>query len=116
MIICVQMVPVSLLVLYAYSTKPYEINSARLVSTQEHENIDSDDNEEMISGLKKRYQGGPWGLYAWAAYLNPLELIRDVMSAHAMIHKARAAQKAHIKVQAQEMDRYQTRYDSGTGA
>ncbi|KAE8408389.1 organic solute transporter Ostalpha-domain-containing protein [Aspergillus pseudonomiae] len=117
MVICVQMVPLSFLVLYAYRTKPYEIStSVRALRPQEYQAIESDGNEEtLLSGSRKRYQGGPWGLYAWAVYLNPLELLRDVRSAYVMIHSARAVQKARVKEQAQEdeMAGYETRYDSG---
>lgn len=118
MVICVQMVPLSFLVLYAYRTKPYEIsNSARTLRPQEYQVAESDGDEEtLMSGFQRRYQGGHWGLHAWAVYLNPLELFRDVKSAYVMIHSARAVQKAHAKEQVQEMARYETRYDSGEGA
>ncbi|OJJ83531.1 OSTA/TMEM184 family protein [Aspergillus glaucus CBS 516.65] len=118
MVICVQMVPLSFLVLYAYRTKPYEIsNSARTLRPQEYQVVESNGDEEtLMSGFQKRYQGGHWGLHAWAVYLNPLELFRDVKSAYVMIHSARAVQKAHAKEQVQEMARYETRHDSGEGA
>ncbi|KAI2686631.1 hypothetical protein CBS147317_5639 [Penicillium roqueforti] len=123
MIICVQMVPLCLLVLYAYRTKPYEISNASRTVTlrpQEYQAIDSDGDEEVLtSGFQKRYQGGWMGLHAWAAYLNPLGLLMDVISAHRMISKARALQRAQMKEQAQkeeEMTRYETGYDTAEGA
>ncbi|KAL1874183.1 hypothetical protein Plec18167_006120 [Paecilomyces lecythidis] len=119
MVICVQMVPLSVLVLFAYSTKPYEVsNSARTFRPQEYQAVESDcDERTLMSGFQKRYQGGRWGLRAWLVYLNPLELFRDVKSAYDLIHSARAVQKAHAKVQVQEgeMARYMS-YDSGNGA
>ncbi|KAJ5399930.1 hypothetical protein N7465_010419 [Penicillium sp. CMV-2018d] len=92
MIICVQMVPLSLLVLYAYPTKPYEIPQTSLpLRPQEYQALGSDGDEEtLMNGFQKRYQGGWLGLHAWAAYLNPLGLFLDVISAHEMISKARA--------------------------
>ncbi|KNG86318.1 hypothetical protein ANOM_005219 [Aspergillus nomiae NRRL 13137] len=120
MVICAQMVPLSFLVLYAYRTKPYEIStSVRALQPQEYQAIESDGHAEtLLSGPRKRYHGGPWGLYAWTVYLNPLELLRDVRSAHVMIHSARSMQKVRAKEQAQEgeMAGYETRYDSGEGA
>ncbi|KAB8244922.1 organic solute transporter Ostalpha-domain-containing protein [Aspergillus flavus] len=116
MVICVQMVPLSFLVLYAYSAKPYEIsNSRRTLRPQVYQTVESDDDGEILmSGFQKRYQGGRWGLRAWAVYLNPLELLRDVKAAYVMIHSARALQKAHAKER--EMARYETRHESGEGA
>ncbi|KAJ1716796.1 organic solute transporter Ostalpha-domain-containing protein [Aspergillus flavus] len=119
MVICVQMVPLSFLVLYAYSTKPYEIsNSQSTLRPQVYQTVESDDDGEILmSGFQKRYQGGRWGLRAWAVYLNPLELLRDVKAAYVMIHSARALQKAHAKERAQdEMVRYETRCETVEGA
>ncbi|GKZ26931.1 hypothetical protein AbraIFM66951_005135 [Aspergillus brasiliensis] len=119
MVICVQMVPLSFLVLYAYRTKPYEIStSVRSLRPRAYEPIQSDGNEEaLLSGLPKRYHGGPWGLRAWVIYLNPLELLRDVHSAYIMIHNARALQKVQAREEQEqaEMARYETRYDPGEG-
>ncbi|KAF7627723.1 hypothetical protein COH20_008880 [Aspergillus flavus] len=119
MVICVQMVPLSFLVLYAYSAKPYEIsNSQSTLRPQVYQTVESDDDGEILmSGFQKRYQGGRWGLRAWAVYLNPLELLRDVKAAYVMIHSARALQKAHAKERAQdEMVRYETRCETVEGA
>ena len=123
MIICIQMVPLCFLVLYAYRTKPYEIsNVSRTVTLrpQEYQVVDSDGDEETLtSGFQKRYQGGWMGLHAWATYLNPLGLFLDVISAHRMISNARALQRALMKKQAQreeEMTRYERGYDTAEGA
>ncbi|KAE8154189.1 organic solute transporter Ostalpha-domain-containing protein [Aspergillus avenaceus] len=118
MVICVQMVPLSILVLYAYRTTPYEISpSVRTLRPREYEPVGSDGNEEaLLDGVPNRYHGGTLGLRAWALYLNPLVLFRDVRNAYVMIHDAWAAQKALVKEQAREMTRYETRYDPGEGA
>ncbi|GKZ34301.1 hypothetical protein AbraIFM66950_004529 [Aspergillus brasiliensis] len=119
MVICVQMVPLSFLVLYAYRTKPYEIStSVRSLRPRAYEPIQSDGNEEaLLSGSPKRYHGGPWGLCAWAIYLNPVELLRDVYSAYLMIHNARALQKLQAREEQEqaEMARHETRYDTSEG-
>lgn len=113
MIICVQMVPFCCFLLYAYQTKPYEISNApRTLRPQEYSSLESDGDEEtLMSGFQKRYQGGYLGLHAWAVYLNPLELFNDVRSAYRMIHDARMAQKVHLKEQ-ETTDAQMQRYDS----
>lgn len=117
MLICLQMVPLSFLVLHAYRTKPYEIpNSVRGLRPQAYQALESDGNEEtLLSGIPKHYQGGPWGLRAWTIYLNPLVLFQDVHSAYLMIHNARALQKVQEREEQEqeEMTRYETRYDPG---
>lgn len=101
MLICVQMVPLCFLVLYAYQTKPYEIcNTSRRVTLRprEYQAIESDGDEEALVGeFQEHYQGGWMGLHAWAAYLNPLGLFLDVVSAHRFISKARALQKTKMQ-------------------
>ncbi|BCS28397.1 OSTA/TMEM184 family protein [Aspergillus puulaauensis] len=122
MVICVQMVPLCFLVLYAYRTKPYEIsNAARTVTLQPraYQALESDHDEEaLVSESQRRYQGGWLGLHAWAAYLNPLGLLLDVISAHRMISKARALQKRQMEQaqKAEQMARYETGYDIPLGA
>ncbi|GLA40751.1 hypothetical protein AnigIFM63309_008585 [Aspergillus niger] len=116
MLICLQMVPLSFLILHAYRTKPYEIpNSVRGLRPQAYQALGSDGNEEtLLRGIPKHYQGGPWGLRAWTIYLNPLVLFQDVHSAYLMIHNARVLQKIQGREeQEQEMTRYETRYDPG---
>ncbi|GLB08453.1 hypothetical protein AtubIFM57258_004342 [Aspergillus tubingensis] len=119
MLICVQMVPLSFLVLYAYRTKPYDISaSVSSLRPQAYHPLESGRGEEaLLSGLTKQYQGGVWGLRAWAIYLNPLVLIKDVYSAYVMIHNARSLQKIQEREEQEqeEMTRYDTRYDPGEG-
>lgn len=120
MIICIQMVPISFLMLYAYRTRPYEISNKtpRTMRPREYQAVDDDvDDEALMNGFKKRYQGGWMGIHAWAVYLGPLTLLMDVREAYVMIHEARAAQKAHVKEQMPvQMEPSMERYDSPQGA
>lgn len=122
MVICVQMVPLCFLVLYAYRTKPYEISNAAQTVTlraRPYQALESDHDEEaLVSESQRCYQGGWLGLHAWAAYLNPLGLLLDVISAHRMISKARALQKRQMEQaqKAEQMARYETGYDIPLGA
>lgn len=120
MIICIQMVPLCFFVCYAYRTKPYEISNApRTLRPQQYQAIDSDDDETLIKGYAKRYQGGRYGWHAWAVYLNPLDLFQDAMGAYSMITKARALQKAKVQEQVlddAQMRRYDSPAASGEGA
>ncbi|PYH28778.1 OSTA/TMEM184 family protein [Aspergillus neoniger CBS 115656] len=115
MLICVQMVPLSFLVLYAYRTKPYEIStSVSRLRPQAYQALESDQDEEvLLNDPPKRYQGGAWGLRAWAMYLNPLVLFQDVYSAYVMIHNARSLQKVQQREEPEqeEMAGWETRYD-----
>ncbi|XRM46579.1 hypothetical protein ABZX51_009608 [Aspergillus tubingensis] len=63
MLICVQMVPLSFLVLYAYRTKPYEIStSVSSLRPQAYQPLESDQDEEaFLNDPPKRYQGGSCG-------------------------------------------------------
>lgn len=92
----------------------------RTLLPQEYQAVDSDGDEEtlhVMTGFQKRYQGGRFGMHAWAAYLNPLAPFRDVKSPYVMVHTARAVQKANAKQQQREkMTAYTTRYDSDGGA
>lgn len=117
MLICVQMVPLSFLVLYAYRTKPYEVStSVSSLRPQAYQALESDQDEEaLLNGLQKQYQGGAWGLRAWAIYLNPLVLFQDVHLAYVMIHNARYLQKVQEREEQEheEMTSYAPRYDPG---
>lgn len=91
MIICVEMVPLSLLVIYAYPTKPYRnFNKSTITALrpQEYHAIESDgDYETLMRGFQKGNQGGWLGLQAWAAYLNPIGLFMDIISAYRMMYQ-----------------------------
>ncbi|KAL2832788.1 transmembrane protein [Aspergillus pseudoustus] len=125
LIICVQMVPLSFLLLYAYRTKPYELlpgedrpREYQALGGSDHDH-DDDSNDTLIaegSRGQQRYHGGWMGLHAWAAYLSPLSLLMAVISGHRLISRARALHKVQMEQarKAQEWGRYQTRYDPPT--
>lgn len=120
MVICVQMVPLSLFVLYAYRTQPYEISNKtpQTLQSRKYQALDDNaDEETLMKGFRKRYQGGWMGLHAWAVYLSPLTLFIDIREAHSVIHKARAVQKSHLREQVPvQMNVSTERYDSSEGA
>lgn len=72
MLSCVEMVPICLLMLHAYPLKPY---------------IHQRGTQAVEAGLPGRsdfpqsYQGGPLGVWAWLAMLNPRENIEGFMFA-----------------------------------
>ncbi|KAJ5348392.1 Organic solute transporter Ost-alpha [Penicillium brevicompactum] len=104
MVICVQMVPLCFLVLYAYRTKPYEMSKTQpIMRPQAYQAVSANGDEEaLMRESLKRYQGGWMGWFAWINYLNPLNLCQDVIDAHRMISKARALQKAQLRHQMQK--------------
>lgn len=84
MIICIQMVPFALFIRYAFSVKPYKLNAKMTGEDVEM----SDDYVKLLNGplggnrmgrrfQQRSYQGGPGGLNAWIAYLNPFEMLQD---------------------------------------
>ncbi|CAG8428427.1 unnamed protein product [Penicillium salamii] len=118
LIICFQMVPISFFILYAYPTKPYAISYKSInLRPRAYQELQSDGDEEMLTTESlKRYHGGWMGLRAWCLYLSPLNLCRDVWSAHKMISTSRAVQKAHMREQTENgMMQYETSYDGVTG-
>ncbi|GLA75094.1 hypothetical protein AtubIFM55763_006356 [Aspergillus tubingensis] len=112
MLICVQMVPLSFLVLYAYHTKPYETpTSVSRLRPQAYQALESDQDEEaLLNDPPKRYQGGAWGLRAWAIYLNPLVLFQDFHAAYIMIYNARSLQKIQQREEEEQVE--MTSYES----
>ena len=90
MIICIQLVPFDFFIHYAYSTKPYLVRE-KPGSTQyarnSQEYLNAPPPENMPSRPEPRsYQGGPGGLYAWAAYLNPLDMFREAKDMYNLLH------------------------------
>ena len=79
MITCVQMVPFSLLFLYAYKTEPYQLSRSISFNNPQQYHTEYDIENERFH-QEKRYQGGTLGLYAWLAFFNALELAREVKS------------------------------------
>ncbi|KAI8654182.1 hypothetical protein NCS56_01374800 [Fusarium sp. Ph1] len=69
MIICIEMVPLSLLFMWAYPWRVY-LDSYSI-----------DDAEEHPGRPLKSYQGGPFGIHAWLAMINPSEIFRAILFA-----------------------------------
>lgn len=90
MIICIQMVPFAFFFHYAYSTKPYHIlSTTHVAESQQYLAVYPTATDSAIV-CKKQYQGGPFGLYAWCAFANPLEILREIKSTWDMMYNARA--------------------------
>lgn len=107
MIICVQMVPFALLIRWAYSTKAYRLtkNASRSISLKDEDSETGDSNELLSAHAMGRknwqrqgmtYQGGRWGINAWAAYINPLELIGDGMAMYKLLRDVRIRKQTMV--------------------
>ena len=95
MIVCIEMVPISLFFHFAYSVAPYNLSKGRrilplseiaLVNNNKDSTNDSayqpltqqqeySNNPGEDSG---RYYGGPLGIKAWATVFNPMEIINAI--------------------------------------
>lgn len=95
LITCVQMVPFAFFIRYAFSVKPYKLNNKML-----NGDFEMGDSDKLLNGplgknrlgrkLQQRsYQGGPGGIYAWFAYLNPLEMIQDGIGMYKLLQEVR---------------------------
>jgi Organic solute transporter Ostalpha len=85
MIICVQMVPFSFLIRWAYSTKDYKLKSTGKLANESSEagesgQLMSETNRQHSKNFQTSYQGGRFGLHAWATYLNPFDMAQDSMN------------------------------------
>ncbi|KAJ5173351.1 hypothetical protein N7492_005944 [Penicillium capsulatum] len=90
LIICIQMIPFAFFFHYAYSAKPYHIPlMTKVVESGQYLNVDPTDCEHAVVN-KKRYLGGPGGLYAWCALLNPVTHFREFMSTWNMFFNRKA--------------------------
>ncbi|KAJ5594916.1 uncharacterized protein N7459_001124 [Penicillium hispanicum] len=89
MVICIQLVPFAFLFHFAYNTRMYRLSAVPLRSTssQQYLSVESAEDGRLE---KKRYQGGPLGVMAWLALVNPLDLFRDIKSTFYMLRAARA--------------------------
>lgn len=89
LIICLQVVPFAFLFYYAYSIKPYTtLNVECTANRQNRVVVDSETGSPNV----KRYRGGPLGVYAWLALLNPGELVRDIRMTYNMFRDAKMEQ------------------------
>lgn len=90
MIICVQLVPFAFFIHYAYSTKPYLVQEKlgfthHVGNSQEYLSVPPPESLNSRPGPRS-YQGGPLGLHAWAAYLNPLEIWSEVRDLYRIMY------------------------------
>lgn len=90
MIICLQIVLFAFFFHYAYSTKPYQIRTRFSAPGSQESLVVDPALAEDGSVYRTRYQGGPLGLYAWCALVNPLETFREGKSTWQMLRNARA--------------------------
>ncbi|KAF3389174.1 Transmembrane protein 184C [Penicillium rolfsii] len=105
MIICIQMVPFAFFFLYAYSTKPYRVNSGRQGLSNAQEYLVVEEIEAGRTHKSHQRQGGPLGIYAWLAFFNALEFFREITSTHSMLREGRM--RAADPIQSQESYRMQ---------
>lgn len=73
MLLCIEMVPISLLSVYAYNAGPYFIRQPR--------NDDSAREELQQAGVLRMYQGGFLGWRALVAILDPKETLQATLFA-----------------------------------
>jgi hypothetical protein len=73
MISCIQMLPFAFLFHYAYPIGPYRLPA----EDRKYVAVSPEGGEKPTYS---HYKGGPWGLSAWALFLNPLEFSRDIAS------------------------------------
>jgi len=74
MISCIQMLPFAFLFHYAYPIGPYRLPAydGKYMAVPPEGRVEKP--------TYSHYQGGPWGMSAWALFLNPLEFSRDIAS------------------------------------
>ncbi|KAJ6008472.1 hypothetical protein N7540_012448 [Penicillium herquei] len=80
MVICVQMVPFAIFMHFSFNTKPYIVKK----SNESIEMIPEAD--EKGRPIPRSYQGGPGGLHAWLAYMNPMEYYAEMKSMYRTLH------------------------------
>lgn len=68
MIICVEMIPLSIAFVWAYPWRVYLVGGKPLI-----------DGSAAVVQFTKPYQGGPVGIYAWLNMLNPSDTIQAIV-------------------------------------
>ncbi|KAJ5168555.1 uncharacterized protein N7482_004149 [Penicillium canariense] len=89
MIICIQMVPFAFFFHYAYTTTPYRVSNSRARSGTSQGYSAVDEAEAARTYKVRQYQGGPLGLYAWLAFFNVFEFVREITSTYRMLREGR---------------------------
>lgn len=69
LVTCIEMVPLSLFFMYAYPWKVYVHGYGRGTFAK----LEQGDRPEQS------YQGGPFGIYAWLAMLNPSDSLKAIL-------------------------------------
>lgn len=87
MLSCIEMVPISVFLAWAYSVRPYIIREAQMHVSE-------------LGGrqeIPRSYQGGPLGIYAFLEFLSPIETLEAIMFTFTMENepKALAIQPEH---------------------
>lgn len=101
------MVPFAFLIRWAYSTKAYRLENDNSGNMKlDDEDSETGDSNELLSipAISRKhwqtqritYQGGRWGINAWAAYINPLELIGDSMAMYKLLRDVRIRKQTMI--------------------
>lgn len=103
MVICVQMVPFAIFIRYAFSTKVYRVNAAPSDAEEKLTEVN-----EHGRPVPRSYQGGPFGIYAWLAYYNPMEYIREVQSMYRTLHHVHVRNQKRIYKEDVEGESVQT--------
>lgn len=102
------MVPFTFLIHWAYSTKAYRLendNSGNMNLGDEDSETGGDSDELLsISPMSRKnwqtqrntYHGGRWGIKAWAAYINPFELIGDGIAMYKLLRDVRIRKQTMV--------------------
>lgn len=85
MLTCIEMVPISFLMLWAYPVRPYRLGQPRKYAAAEA-------GEEIVF-RPSNYQGGPFGLWAFLAMLNPRDGLEGLAFAFKMATEGRYLKK-----------------------
>lgn len=84
MVICIEMVPLSFLFMWAYPWRVY-LDSYSIVGDEQHPGRPS-----------KSYQGGPFGIHAWLAMINPSDIFRAILFAFKHVGNMRKGSREPI--------------------
>ena len=101
------MVPLSFLLVYAYPWRPYLLPRRSATAT----GMGSYSAADFAAGGMS-YQGGPLGVWAWLSMLNPLETIKNILTAVRNFMSANEG-PTRVKDAAYEPDSGDERYSYG---
>lgn len=86
MLICVQMVPLALLMRWAYPAKEYKLDGP---FNPKFANVSGETGYSRVLNRDRSYQGGRFGYRAWLSYLNPLKIWKDGMAMRKLLREVR---------------------------